>query len=321
VSSPVPRDASGAPGDASGAPQGAAGAPDGWLELDAPAKINLYLRVLGRREDGYHELVTVLQTVELCDTLRLRLRARAPDAPPGGPDVRLALDSGPAPDARDVPAGADNLVVRAALALLAQAGATGDVGLDLALHKRIPAGGGLGGGSSDAAAALHGLNLLLGAPCESATLQRLAGRLGSDVPFFLHGGTALCTGRGERVEPIAAPAPFPLTLYVPPFGTRTPDVYAALSAGPVVPAAPSELRALREAIAGADAARLHALHRNDLQRAASTVQPALAAWLSQSDVHLSGSGSTLFRFGHAPARESGECRAILICSRPAWRKA
>jgi 4-diphosphocytidyl-2-C-methyl-D-erythritol kinase len=296
---------------------------DGWLQLAAAAKINLYLAVLGRRADGFHELVTVLQTVELCDTLSLRLRPRSPGASPGAADVHLDVLSGEAPEfaaadrARGVPAGDDNLVVRAARALLAEARAVGDVGLDARLHKRIPAGGGLGGGSSDAAATLTGLNRLLGAPCTSAQLQRLAAALGSDVPFFLHGGTALCTGRGEHVEPIDPPRPFPLTLCVPDFGTSTPQVYAALGAGPVQTPAADAARALRDAFAGADEDRLRALFRNDLQAAAARVQPALAALLAHAGLHLSGSGSTLFTFGRAPREIASACRGILICSRPA----
>ncbi|HTE05451.1 MAG TPA: hypothetical protein VK824_04575 [Planctomycetota bacterium] len=318
----------------------------GALELQAPAKINLYLQVLGRRADGFHELVTVLQTVDLCDTLRLQLRAREPDALPGAPDVRLRVsheppraeppgaEDGPREGIRgearsegradvsggraaaghDVPEGDDNLVVRAARALLAEAGATGDVGLDLHLHKRIPAGGGLGGGSSDAAAALLGLDRLLGAPC-APRLHALAAALGSDIPFFLHGGTALCTGRGEIVEPIEPPSPFRLTLFVPDFGTRTAAVYAALGAGPVTPAPVHAAHALRARIAGADEARLESLFRNDLQAAAARVQPALATLLAHAQVHLSGSGSTLFTFGPAPSGVASACRGNLICSR------
>jgi 4-diphosphocytidyl-2-C-methyl-D-erythritol kinase len=310
------------------------------LELQAPAKVNLYLAVPGRRPDGYHEVLTVLQTVDLCDTLRLQFRERRPGVPAGAPDVRLALtaeelpppaDAAPptgarddaprsgdtrAADARAVPDGADNLAVAAALALLRATGAAGEVGLDLALHKRIPAGGGLGGGSSDAAAALAGLHALLGRPLEAGALARLAATLGSDVPFFLHGGTALCSGRGESVEPIAPPSSFVLRLFVPPFGTSTPAVYAALGAGPLrAPPTEAERRRLRDAVAGADESALRALYRNDLQAAAARAVPALGALLADPALHLSGSGSTCFTFGADSAARASGCRTALICSR------
>jgi 4-diphosphocytidyl-2-C-methyl-D-erythritol kinase len=204
------------------------------LTLPAPAKVNLYLELLGRRADGYHELLTVMQTVDLCDEVTVALRPRAPDCPAGQPDVRLRLRT----PAAGVPPGPGNLAVRAALSLLARAGAAGDVGVDLALAKRIPAGGGLGGGSSDAAAVLVALNRLLGEPVDAPALHALAAGLGSDVPFFLVGGTALCTGRGERVRPLAPPRPFGLTLLLPPFPTSTAAVYAALQQAPPPAGAP-----------------------------------------------------------------------------------
>src|SRR5262245_18066788 len=184
-----------------GAPAGARDV----VHLRAPAKVNLYLQVLGRRADGFHELVTVLHAIDLCDELSLQRRQRRRDIAGGAPDVALHVEG-------DAPAGESNLAHRAARALLAESGAAGDVGLDIRLRKRIPAGGGLGGGSSDAAAVLSGLNALLGRPCSHETLMSLAAQLGSDVAFFLHGGTALCTGRGEIVRPLQPPRPQALTL-------------------------------------------------------------------------------------------------------------
>jgi len=279
------------------------------LVLEAPAKINLFLRVLGRRADGFHELVTVLQTVDLCDTLQVRLRGRDPRVPAGEPDVSLALLAAPA----GVPSGADNMASRAASAVLREAGAAGDVGLDLALAKRIPAGGGLAGGSSDAAAALRGSNELLGRPLDAAALARLAAALGSDVAFFLTGGTALCTGRGEIVEPIEPPAPFEVTLLLPDFGTSTAAVYAAWNSrsAPAAPAAPPDTAALRAALADADAPALQRLFVNDLQAAARAVEPRLARLLDDTQLNLSGSGSTLFGYGRrTPAGSTREATSI-----------
>jgi 4-diphosphocytidyl-2-C-methyl-D-erythritol kinase len=283
----------------------------GPLRLQAPAKVNLFLRVLGRRADGFHELVTVLQTVDLCDELELRLRPRRPGLPPGEPDVTLQLLAAPP----DVPAGPDNLAVRAAAAVLREAGAAGDVGLDVALAKRIPAGGGLAGGSSDAAAVLRGSNQLLGRPLPGTTLARLAAALGSDVSFFLVGGTALCTGRGEVVEPIEPPAPFDVTLLMPAFGTSTAAVYAAWSRRAVSqPAtAPPDTTGLRAALADADAATLQRLFVNDLQDAARAVEPRLAQLLDTTHLNLSGSGSTLFGYGRRTPRTGHTREATSIC--------
>lgn len=278
------------------------------LLVAAPAKVNLYLRVLGRRPDGFHELVTVLQALSLSDDLELSLRARDPAAPPGAPDVRLVLEAAPP----EVPGGAGNLATRAGAAVLARAGAAGDTGLDIRLWKRIPAGGGLAGGSSDAAAVLRGANRLLGDPLDAATLRALAAELGSDVAFFLVGGTALCTGRGEVVEPLEAPAPCDVTLVMPPFATSTAAVYAAWSAS-ARPAPPPDLPRLRAALADADAAGLQALFANDLQAAARAVEPRLAALLDRTQLNLSGSGSTLFGYGPRTPDLHGTCESASIC--------
>jgi len=293
---------------------GAAGRSE--LSLRAPAKINLYLAVLGRRPDGYHELVTIMQTVDLCDELQLRLAPR--ESRPGRvegrgaePEVRLQL-AHPAPG---VPEDAENLAARAGALVLAQAGAAAELALEIVLDKRIPAGGGLGGGSSDAAAVLVGTNRLLGAPLDADALATLAAGLGSDTAFFLQGGTALCTGRGERVQPLAPPQPFEVTLLLPPFGTPTARVYAALDAPPFAPDARRDdgLAALHRAAGGADVAALERLFRNDLEAPARAVEPRLAALLDRTRLHLSGSGSTLFGFGRVEENLQAECPPTSIC--------
>ena len=270
------------------------------LVLQAPAKLNLYLEVLGRRDDGFHELVTVLTVLDLADELSLSLRPRDPALAPGRPDLTLTVsDQGGRPG--QVPAGPDNLVVRAAAALLAAAGLTDATGVDLELVKRIPAGGGLGGGSSDAAATLQGLNRLLGEPLAAAALSALAADLGSDVPFFLTGGTALCTGRGEQVRPLPGPGPVDVSLLLPPFGVATPAVYGALRAGP--PGAPQRpLSFWESALSGADAETLESIYSNDLEEPARQVEPRLARLLATEGQHLSGSGSTIFAYHGSGAR-------------------
>ena len=338
------------------------------LELRAHAKVNLHLRVLGRRADGFHELLTVFHALPVHDTVRVALRPRAPGAPAGEPDIALTVRFEPLPGAAPwlpgpaasangatpdeptgtgaagdvaaasrgprhgagdpppgLPLGADNLAHRAAARFLRGSGAGGDIGVGIDLVKRLPAGGGLAGGSSDAAAVLVALNRLLGRPLAAAGLARMAAALGSDVPFFLLGGTALGTGRGELVRPIAPPRPLPFTLLLPAFGTATPAVYAAhaaaRSAGEPLPEAPDLSAAeLAAAFADADADTLRALFRNDLAPAACRVEPRLARLLSASGLLLSGSGSTLFAPGDLDLKPPPPghvarpaCAGALIC--------
>ncbi len=301
---------------------------DTRLVLEAPAKINLYLEVAGRRPDGFHELVTVLQTIDLADRVEVSMRPRRASVPPGAPDVAFTLerdapsgddppagDASPSGDASVVPADADNLVVRAAVAWLTAADLVDRTGVDLVLRKRIPAGAGLGGGSSDAATVLLALDRLrtaAGVDGPGPDLQPLAAALGSDVPFFLVGGTALCTGRGEHVVPIAEPEPFDLLLAFPGFPVPTPAVYGALDA-PALPAQhardlPARISAWADRLAGADVARLDALYRNDLEDPARRVRSELVDLLSAPDIHLSGSGSTLFLYGSQPPSPRSACR-------------
>ena len=159
------------------------------MQLDAPAKINLHLEVLGLRPDGFHELAMVMQTIDLADRLTL-------ECLPQG-ELRLTLDS----TTGAVPLGGDNLILRAAEALRLHVGRP-QLGAAIHLCKRIPIGAGLAGGSSDAAAALRGLCALWQLSLATEVLEQLAASIGSDVPFCLRGGTQLCFGRGERLEPL-----------------------------------------------------------------------------------------------------------------------
>lgn len=187
------------------------------MKLIAPAKINLSLSVLGKRPDGFHEIETVMVPLDLADTLTLE-----PEAPFGFScsDTTLPTDG-------------SNLVVRAANLFFEAAGmpARGAIHLE----KRIPHGAGLGGGSSDAAAILLGLNETFGSPLEAQALHALAAAVGSDVPFFLHRGPAICRGRGERVEPVELPEVLPLLLVKPGFGIPTPWAYSRWAASREVP--------------------------------------------------------------------------------------
>ena len=173
----------------------------------APAKLNLFLHVTGRRTDGYHELQTLFQLIDLCDTITISLRADGLIERPVGP-------AGVAPDA--------DLTLRAALALQRACG-TGQ-GADLRVHKRIPQGGGLGGGSSDAATALLALNELWDCGLSLDDLASLALPLGADVPVFIRGSSAWAEGVGERLTPVSLPEAWYVIIY-PGVGVSTQEVF------------------------------------------------------------------------------------------------
>ncbi|UGB38853.1 4-(cytidine 5'-diphospho)-2-C-methyl-D-erythritol kinase [Frateuria soli] len=166
----------------------AAPARDEWTAWPAPAKLNLFLRIVGRRADGYHDLQTVFRLLDWGDELRVRVR----------PDAAIVRVN----DVRGVPAEAD-LVVRAARLLQAETGVA--TGAEIAVDKRIPMGGGLGGGSSDAATTLVALNHLWACGLDEDALADLAHRLGADVPVFVRGRSAWAEGVGERLTPVALP--------------------------------------------------------------------------------------------------------------------
>ena len=187
------------------------------LRLSAPAKINLALEVVGRRDDGYHDIDTVMTTIDLADELRLRPHS----------ELSVALQG---PDARGIDA-ADDLAGRAARALAAAAGR--EPGVRIEVTKRVPAAAGIGGGSSDAAAVLRGLNRLWSLDWPVERLAAVGAELGSDVPFFVHCGAARCTGRGEVVEPLRdLKPPLRLLVLVPPVPeapSKTARRFAALT--------------------------------------------------------------------------------------------
>lgn len=180
--------------------------------LPSYAKINWMLRVMGRRDDGFHSLCTVFQTVSLHDTLTFRK----------GTELTLTCDD-PA-----VPTDGTNLCLKAARALMDRFGVNS--GAAIHLEKRIPSPGGLGGGSSNAAATLIGLNRLWELNAGDSDLQEIADGLGSDVPFFLTGGTAAGMGRGEVIEPIADKVEHFMLIVTPDVSVPTRDAYAGLAA-------------------------------------------------------------------------------------------
>jgi len=268
------------------------------LRLRAPAKLNLGLRVTGRRADGYHELESVFVPIALADELQIALG--------GPPGIRLTVDG---ELANGVPADARNLAWRAAEQFLHAARL--ELGVSIALTKRVPSPAGLGGGSSDAGAVLRGLSALAGKPLPRERLADLALGLGADVPFFLAPRPALVAGIGERIEPLDGLGSLPVLLAHPGIGLETRSVYAALDGAPSLTpkCTPPNLRALlglREE-AGATRARwpeasdpLRELVTNDLEPAASRLSPEVGklreelAATGARAVGMSGSGPTMY---------------------------
>lgn len=253
----------------------------------ACAKINLTLDVFSKRADGYHSLASVMQTIALYDTLHL---TRQPE-----PGIVFTCE---APESAAIPTDATNLVVRAAQAALDAARDT-EVGVRLHLVKCIPSQAGLGGGSSDAAAALLGVNALLDLQLEAERLHMLAAGLGSDVPFFLLGGTATARGRGEQLTALPDAPPFWLVVVKPEVNISTAWAYGELDA---VPGRQSHrmTKRLEQAVQEGDRDLLLTRQSNDFELPAFTHFPALA-WLHDElrmagalTAHLCGSGSALY---------------------------
>jgi 4-diphosphocytidyl-2-C-methyl-D-erythritol kinase len=188
--------------------------------------LNLFLEVGERRSDGFHELKTLIVPVRIWDSLTLTAKPST-SAGPGSIELKVGYAgfSGIPPDHEQVPRGQDNLVHRALRLLQQHSGSR--FGAEVELWKRIPSAAGLGGGSSDAAAALHLANRAWGLGWPTSRLVELAAGLGSDVPFFLMGGPAICRGRGERVEPLFGLRSLSVVVVKPPQGLSTREVYDA----------------------------------------------------------------------------------------------
>ncbi|QSR85509.1 4-(cytidine 5'-diphospho)-2-C-methyl-D-erythritol kinase [Methylacidimicrobium sp. B4] len=267
------------------------------IELFAPAKINLDLRILGRRTDGFHEISTRMAPVSLGD--RLRVRAHP------GREFTFRCD-----DPR-IPAGEENLVCRATRLFGESFGLS--CGLTISLEKRLPSGAGLGGGSSDAAATLLALRTLLGYPSSRDALLPLAASLGSDVPFFLLQRPALCQGRGEIVSPEPWVGPGHGLLLFPGFSVSTPWAYQAYAANP----RPGEERG----------APPWGPVRNDLEPAVFEKYLWIATardWLQREAgaalAMMSGSGSSVFGLWERAPDPEIVTRARLFLGVDAWIK-
>jgi 4-diphosphocytidyl-2-C-methyl-D-erythritol kinase len=259
--------------------------------------------VFGRRSDGFHELETLMVPVRLCDSLSI--------APTTNPSDRHA-DQAPllfhcslatarsSASRQPVPANSDNLVLRALELLRQRSGC--NLGASIELVKRIPAAAGLGGGSSDAAAALRLANHVWRIGWNRERLAKLAAEIGSDVPFFLFGGAAVCRGRGERVEKLPATAPLHFVMVKPPVELSTADVYQAFDTLPPPGdrRAPQRLETLVTSLRRGRLAEIGRAMHNALESAAASLSPwverARAAFdeLDCLAHQLSGSGSAYF---------------------------
>lgn len=249
------------------------------LILAAPAKLNLFLEVVGKRDDGYHELETLMVAVDLFDTLELRA------------EKELSLRCEPP----GLPTGADNLVIRAGEVLRAAAGRP-DLGAAIRLTKRIPTRAGLGGGSSDAAATLVGLNALGKLALTNKELAAMAASVGSDVAFFLTPPVAWCTGRGEVVSPEPVSRVLDFVLVCPAVGLGTAEVYAHVR----VPAVPRRGDELRAAVRSGDPEAVGRALFNRLEEPAFALAPQVRRVrdrllaLGPCGAQMTGSGSAVF---------------------------
>jgi 4-diphosphocytidyl-2-C-methyl-D-erythritol kinase len=273
------------------------------VRIAARAKLNLYLHVLGRRDDGYHLIDSLVVFAAVHDTVAVRPAA----------DLSLAADG---TFAQALPSGADNIVIKAARRLAAAAGVA--PGAAITLTKELPVASGIGGGSADAAATLAALRQLWSADLPQARLDALALELGADVPVCLHGRAAFMGGIGEAIAPSPPLPKLPLVLVNPGVPVATAEVFRARRGEFSRPGRfdepPADVAAL---------ARLLASRRNDLTDAAIAIAPAIAHVLHALDAEgsalarLSGSGATCFGiFADAAAAQTAARR--IAAAQPRW---
>lgn len=267
------------------------------IEAPARAKINLALKVLGKRPDGYHEVEMVMQTVELHDIMVFYSRQE-------GIELRV--------EGSDLSAGEDNLVCKAARLLEARGGGQGVL---INLKKNIPLAAGLGGGSADAATTLRTLNEMWGINLSLAELMRLGENLGADVPFCLQGGTALARGKGERLSSLSPCPRLGVVLVKPPFGVSTASVYGAFKLRPGL--GKVNTGAMVRALQEGDVAGIARNLSNDLEAVTIKMHPEIAAIKEKllkagaMGSLMSGSGPTVFGLTpdlHSAREVAGRCK-------------
>lgn len=253
------------------------------ITLEAAAKINLSLDVIGKRPDGYHLLSTIMQSIALSDRVYIEFDKQ------GNGIILLSNDE-------NIPLDERNTAHKAARLFLAAAGL--NAGVRIYLEKKIPDQAGLAGGSSDAAAALRGLNRLAGHPLTPERLHELAEKIGADVSFCLKGGTVLCEGIGEILSPLPDFADIPLILIKPDFGVSTPWAFSQLDLQN--PGRRPDLLQVKQALLERNLEALSLSAANVLETVALTAHPVLAEIKNQlllsgaQFAQMSGSGATVF---------------------------
>ncbi|MGB8467037.1 MAG: 4-(cytidine 5'-diphospho)-2-C-methyl-D-erythritol kinase [Terrimicrobiaceae bacterium] len=244
------------------------------MKLRAPAKVNLQLRIHGRRPDGFHEIETLIVPISLADEITVETSA--------GSAVRISCDD------PNIPEGEKNLAARAARAYSRCTGL--QFAAQIGIRKRIPMGAGLAGGSSDAAAVLVALDLIFETHLGVEGLEKVAAKVGSDVPFFIRGLPAICRGRGEIIQPFHVPERLRLLLLKPPFAVETPWAYKSWAASHSLPGGLEDEQDLGWIKI------FNSLERPVFEK--FLVLPVMKGWLRQQRevraAGMSGSGSTLF---------------------------
>jgi len=281
------------------------------ITVDCPAKVNLFLEVLGKRPDGFHELATVMCAVSLCDRLTLA---------PAKRDSFTVEPSGAAP--RD-----PSNTVRKALAALRRRMKVPPVRVSLA--KRIPSGAGLGGGSSDAAGLVRAANQRFDLGLSTPDMRSILAEVGSDTAFFASGGAALCTGRGEIIEPLSTAPKLHLVLLSPAFNNPTPEVYKRLKLN--LTRRPRAVTRFLNSLGTGDAVRIGTQLFNRLEPPAFELRPELRKLrrglesMGFAGVLMTGSGSTLFglcadsaerRLREREVRKTGWGRTVAVTTLP-----
>lgn len=277
------------------------------LSLSAPCKINLFLRIIGKRNDGFHELASLFQTVSLADTLDFW------EEPPDDAAPLCTMEVSQDSLGREgIPVDQNNLVMRA---LQLYADRTGERRrVHCRLHKAVPAQAGLGGGSGDAATALHAANRLAGFKATEQQLIEWSAELGSDISFFFSRGSAYCTGRGEIIESMLPLPETAVFLVKPAYGCPTPAVFKELGLSPGEKLPGDEPRGLLERF---QLSVFGAPYINDLEEPAFAVAPELRSLrdalraVGFPHVMMSGSGSTIFALGAPGASVAGTWQADL----------
>jgi len=271
------------------------------MKLRSPAKVNLYLEVLGKRPDGYHEIQTLMQRVHLSDEVGISL---------GGQGIQLVSKG------EEVPEGMENLACRAAQIFCREFGTPGD--LRIRLKKRIPVAAGLGGGSSNAATVLMGLNDLLQAGGDEERLMALGAKIGADVPFFVFQKPALACGIGEELTAVHLPKPLWFLMLVPPFRISTAWAYQAYDRLPDKKKEP-----LRIKNSYTDLADLLPVLKNDLESAVFPQHPQIADMKEEllargaRGALMSGSGPVIF--GLFPTRKEAARTEKAVALPAGWK--